>query len=179
MSDRYEVPIKQDDRQEDRQALRYALAEVTRAINGKDWDSLDRWLDPEVTITMIDQATLHGREDLARYVESKLGRFSSILADLQVDPIPDAPATFYGDTAVCTLTSADRFIFRNGKDFLVQNKYTAILIKKEGGWKLVALHGCANAFNNPISYQAQNLMMGGAVAAGVGGLVLGMLLGRK
>ncbi len=168
-----------DARQDDRRQLREALAAVTQAINGKDWSGLDTWLCPNVIITMIDQSTLHGREDLRQYVESKLGRFSSILADLQVEPVPDAPATFYGDTAVCTLTSADRFIFRNGKEFLVQNRYTATLVKVDGGWKLAALHGCANAFNNPISFQAQNALLGGLVAAGVGGTLLGWALGRK
>ena len=179
MSDTPEVPLTDDERREDRQTLRAALAEVTAAVNRKDWSALDRWVDPNVVITMIDQSALHGREDLQGYIEAKLGRFSSILADLQVEPVPDAPAVFYGDTAIATLTSADRFIFRNGKEFLVQNKYTATLVKQDGAWKLVALHGGTNAFNNPISYQAQNLMAGGIAAAGVGGVLLGWLLSRK
>jgi len=179
VNEQSDVSVATDDRQDDRNALRAALAEVTRAVNGRDWDALDRWLDPKVAITMIDQTTMHGRADLQQYVESKLGRFSSVLADLRVDPVPNAPAVFYGDTAVCTLTSADRFIFRNGKEFEVQNSYTAVLVKGEGLWKLVALHGGANAFNNPISFQAQNLLLAGVAAAGVGGAALGWLLGRK
>jgi ketosteroid isomerase-like protein len=179
MSDRPDAPVSPDDHEADRHALRQALKEVTDAINHKNWDALDRWVDEKVIVTMIDQSTMHGRADLARYVESKLGQFSSILADLQVDPIPDAPALFHGDTAVCTLTSADRFIFRNGKEFLVQNRYTATLIKRDGDWKLVALHGGANAFNNPISYQSQNLLLGGMAAVGIGGTLLGWVLGRK
>jgi ketosteroid isomerase-like protein len=173
------VPLVDDARREDRMVLRSALADVARAINEKDWQILDRWLAPGVTITMIDQATMHGRDDLARYVESKLGRFSSILKDIQVDPIPDAPAVFYGDTAIATISSADRFIFRNGREFLVQGKYTATLVRQEGNWKLVAVHGGVNAFNNPISYQAQNLLTAGVAVAGVGGAVLGWILGRK
>lgn len=173
------MPQSADPREADRVQLRQAMAEVTRAINARDWDAMQRWLDPNVVVTMIDQTTLHGVEDLAQYVESKLGRYSSVLADLQVDPIPDAPAVFHGDTAIATLSSADRFIFRNGKEFLVQNQYTATLVKQEGAWRLVALHGGANAFNNPISYQFQNLLIGGAAVAGVGGLLLGLALGRK
>lgn len=168
-----------DPRHEDRQGLRAALAAVTEAINQKQWSALDRWVSPDAVITMIDQSTLHGRADLQQYIEAKLGRFGSVLADLTVDPIPDAPAVFYGDTAVATMTSADRFIFRNGKEFLVQNRYTAVLVKSEGDWKLVALHGGANAFNNPISYQAQNLLLGGAALAGVGGFLVGYLAGKK
>lgn len=168
-----------DPRHEDRQALREALAAVTEAVNHRQWSALDRWVSPDAVITMIDQSTLHGRADLQQYIETKLGRFSSVLSDLKVDPIPDAPAVFYGDTAIATLTSADRFIFRNGKEFLVQNRYTAVLVKGEEGWRLVALHGGANAFNNPISYQAQNLMLGGAALAGVGGFLVGYLAGKK
>jgi ketosteroid isomerase-like protein len=168
-----------DPRHEDRQALREALAAVTEAINQKQWSALDRWISPDAVITMIDQSTLHGRADLQQYVEAKLGRFSSVLTDLKVDPIPDAPAVFYGDTAIATMTSADRFVFRNGKEFLVQNRYTAVLVKTDGSWQLAALHGGANAFNNPISYQSQNLLLGGAALAGVGGLLLGYLAGKK
>lgn len=168
-----------DSRHEDRQALRAALAAVKEAINHRQWSALDRWISPDAVITMIDQSTLHGRMDLQQYIEAKLGQFSSVLSDLKVDPIPDAPAVFYGDTAIATMTSADRFIFRNGKEFLVQNRYTAVLVKGDGGWQLVALHGGANAFNNPISYQSQNLLLGGAVLAGVGGLIAGYIAGRK
>ena len=57
------------------------------------------------------------------------GTFSSILSDLQVDPVPDGPAVFHGDIAIATLSSADRFIFRTGKELLVQNRYTATLRK--------------------------------------------------
>lgn len=179
MSETEGATLIEDERVEDRRALRAALAAVTRAINSRDWTELDRWLDPNVVITMIDQVSLHGRADLSRYVESKLTQFNSVLSDLQVDPVPDAPATFYGDTAICTLSSADRFIFRNGKDFLVQNRYTATLVKTDGDWKLVALHGGANAFNNPISYQLTQLLAGGVALAGLGGLLLGWAAGRS
>lgn len=171
--------VTEDSRADDRKALRAALAAVTEAINKRNWRELDNWLSPDVVITMIDQVSLHGREDLARYVESKLGQFSGVLADLRVDPVPDAPAEFYGDTAICTLSSADRFIFKNGKDFLVNNRYTATLIKQDGGWKLVALHGGANAFNNPISFQLNQLLTGGLAVAGVAGLLIGLAAGKR
>lgn len=172
----FDAGVLHDEHYEDRQALRTLLRQVADAINGQDWATLTPLLDEHILVTMIDQVTLRGPEALAEYVNSKLGRFSRILADFNVDPVPDAPANFYGDTAICTLSSADQFIFRNGKDFRVQNKYTATLVKKGGAWKLVALHGGANAFNNPIS---NRVLTRGLAAAGVGGLLLGWLMGRR
>ena len=168
-----------DEHGEDRRALRVLLAGVADAINRRDWDALETFLDENVLVTMIDQVTLRGWAALEEYATGKLSRLGSVLADLRVDPVVDAPALFYGDTAVCTISSADRFVFRTGKDFLVQTKYTATLARREGVWKLVALHSGANAFNNPISYQAHRLLTGGIAVAGLGGLLLGRLMGRK
>ena len=179
MSESADVPVLADAHQEDRLALRALLRAVADAINGKDWDALKPLLDENVILTMLDQVTLRGQTAMEEYATSKLGRFSSILADLKVDPVVDEPAAFYGDTAVCTLSSADRFVFRNGRDLLVQTKYTATLVKRDGKWRLVALHSGTNAFNNPISYQAHRLLTGGIAVAGVGGALLGWLLCRK
>jgi ketosteroid isomerase-like protein len=179
MNDASGTPLLNDEHYEDRQALREILRKLSAAINEQDWATIRPMLDENVQITMIDQVTLHGQDALADYVQAKLGRYGSILVDFNVDPVPDAPAVFYGDTAVCTVSSADRFVFRNGKDFLVQDRYTATLVKQDGDWKLVALHGGTNAFNNPISFQAQRLLTAGAAIAAAGGVVLGVLLGRK
>lgn len=179
MSQSPDAPVLADEHGEDRRALRALLGGVSDAINRRDWDALKTHLDDNVLVTMIDQVTLRGWAALEEYATSKLGRLGSVLVDLRVDPVVDAPALFYGETAVCTISSADRFIFRNGKEFLVQTKYTATLAKREGEWRLVALHSGANAFNNPISYQAHRLLTGGIAVAGIGGVLLGRLLGRR
>ncbi len=168
-----------DERAEDRLALRALLRDVVEAINRRDWDALDPLVSPDIFITMIDQVTVRGRDQLDAYITSKLGQFSSVLADLKVDPQPDGLAVFYGETAVLPLTSTDTFVFRNGKVFTLKNQYTAVIVRHEGSWKLVALHGGTNAFNNPISYQTHRLLVGALPIAAAGGAALAWLLNRK
>ncbi|MCA1596398.1 MAG: nuclear transport factor 2 family protein, partial [Chloroflexi bacterium] len=134
-------PPLNDEYYDDRIALRTMMGEVAGAINKKDWDAVRSHLDPQVIVTLIDQTTLHGPDALHQYAMSKLGHASSILSDIQVDPIPDSPATFYGDTAICPISSTDRFIFRNGREFLVPSRYTATVVRKDGVWKIAAMHG--------------------------------------
>lgn len=171
------APVLEDERRDDRLALRAMLQAITEGINRRDWDSLTPWLDRDVQVTMIDSATLRGPEALMDYVESKLERFGSVLIGFSVDPSLSAPAVFHGDTAIVALQSADRFHFRSGRDVTVQSTYSAAMVRKESGWKLVALHAGVNAFANPISDQKQLWLTGGIVAAGLAGLLVGSLLG--
>ncbi|MBK8233429.1 MAG: hypothetical protein IPK72_23350 [Candidatus Eisenbacteria bacterium] len=171
------APVLDDERRDDRLALRAMLQEITEGINRRDWDSLTPWLDRDVQVTMIDCATLRGPEALMDYVESKLERFGSVLIGFTVDPSLAAPAVFHGETAIVALQSADRFHFRNGRDLTVQSTYSAAMVRKESGWKLVALHAGVNAFANPISDQKQLWLTGGMVVAGLAGLLVGSIVG--
>ena len=173
------APLLQDEHLADRQVLRDLLAEITLAINGQDWEAIFPHLGDRVVVTLMDQQPMVGQEEVRAYLDRMFRGASSLLADVHCDPIIRCPAEFYGNVAVFSLTSTDRFTFRNAKLIEVRSAWSGTLEKTEAGWKLVCLHGGASPFDNPMSESLQTAVKVGIGAVGAAAGVLGFLLGRR
>lgn len=105
-------------------------------------------------------------------IKSTLGEGSTYSVKL----IPD-DTYFDGDIAIAEGISEENVKLAGGKEFSYQTRWTATLKKTDGKWQALRLHVSLNPFDNPvIAYRArmQKWTVGGI--AGVGGLLLGMIL---
>jgi ketosteroid isomerase-like protein len=172
-------PVAADERQADRETLRAMLRTITRAINEQDWDAIYPCLDEDVVVVLMDQVPLRGLAGLREYLAWLFRGANSILTEVFCEPVVDAPAVFHGDAAILTLASHDRFTFRTGRQFTVRSTWSGTMVRKDGAWKLAALHGGVSPFDNPISAPFTRMLKVAVGGAGVAGGMLGWLLGRR
>jgi hypothetical protein len=66
-----------------------------------------------------------------------------------------------------------------GKEFEFNSRWTATLVKENGRWLLASYHVSLNALDNPLINGAKKSLMWAVVAAGVIGLVAGLLIGKR
>ncbi|MCB1049930.1 MAG: hypothetical protein KDC71_04970 [Acidobacteria bacterium] len=112
-----------------------------------------------------------------------LGDPEPVVKDIKVTFEPDALTRFYSPTlGMAYGRSLDSYELTNGFKFKIEGRWTCLMEKQNGEWKISAFHYSANLFNNPIldSYKTKipALAMGVAgIGLAVGGL-LGWLIGK-
>ena len=90
----------------------------------------------------------------------------------KVPPTPADLTILYGDDAGISYgTSVARYKLL-GKEFELENHWTATLVNENGRWLVANFHASANLFDNPVL----NLATRSAVWSGIGGLVVGTLI---
>jgi uncharacterized protein (TIGR02246 family) len=168
-------PTREDPAHEELRALRGQMVE---AINKNDIDALLTHLDKDVVVTWMDASVSRGPKGVKEYIEKMTKGPDRKVESHSTDAEVDELTHLYGDTGVATGRSQDRFVLTDGRDFVVNTRWTAALAKKDGKWKVAAFHSSANMFDNPVLYLAVRrtaLWTGGVV--GLAGLAIGTVVG--
>jgi hypothetical protein len=66
-----------------------------------------------------------------------------------------------------------------GRKLEFKSRWTATVVKEGGRWLLASYHISLNALENPILDTAKRSLLWVGLGAGVGGLLLGVLLARR
>ena len=78
---------------------------------------------------------------------------------------------FYGDSAVAWGTTVETYELSDGLKFTLNANWSTTIVKKDGDWKIAALHFSTNLFDNPLLRNAERLVW----IAGLVGLLAGVL----
>lgn len=153
------------------QELRNLRTEIVDAITKGDIDTVLTHVHPDVVVTWQNSEVCRGRQGLKDFFD-KMGKKS--FKGYKVPPTPDELTIFHGeDTGISfgkTIAAYDLF----GKNYEIQSRWTATLVKENGKWQLAAYHISMNSIDNPLLTAAKK---GLYVAAGVA-LLIGILIGR-
>lgn len=154
---------------------------MVAAMNRKDEAALLAELDPNVSFTAMNNETFHGIAGAKAYYAKMMVGSSRIVEDMSLSVKPDDYSTLYLDdrAAVTTGTSNAHFKLKGGREFDVPLRWTASLVNVGGQWKLASIHFSANMFENPIMAAVEHFAWWIAGAAGLLGLLIGWLLGRR
>jgi len=169
----------QDGHEQDRAYLLDMLTRVEASVNKQQLDSLVSMLDENVVVIYQDAAVIRGVDQMKAYYEKMLGDSNPILKSYTTSAKHSAPARFIGDLAIVDGKSKDKVVFINGSEVQIDIVWTVTLQKAADGWKVIQLHFSGNMFDNPILAAAKDNLLMVAAGAGVGGLILGGLLGRR
>lgn len=174
----------QDAREEDRKALRTLLTEAEAAISALDIEKFLKLTDPEATITWQNAEVSHGQAAIRAYYERMVGKSGPIVKAFSTKAKLGSPATFYGpDVAVAYGTTRDHYELTAGLTFDLDAAWSTTVFKRDGQWKIAALHFSTNVFDNAMLRRAEGTGMYFAIGGLVAGIVLAWLVlrlkGRK
>lgn len=167
------VPALADDaREEDKKQLGALLRVVEQNLNDQDIDALVHHLSPDVTVTWLSGEITHGRDAVSAHLHKMLVGPDAVVAAYRAKPVGVGEPRFFDDLALAFGTSEDAFKMPNGFSFALHTRWTALSIKENGTWRVLALHLSSNVFDNDLI--AQGKRAGWLI--GLGGFVLGALL---
>ncbi|MBC1224876.1 nuclear transport factor 2 family protein [Nostoc sp. UCD121] len=151
-----------------------------QALNTRDFSKIQPYLHPNFTITTVDNQTFNKVPEFEKYWNQQ---FSSSIKDIKMQLKGDTLRTFLTpEIDVASGEAIASFSFKDGKAADMALRWTAVLQKLQDKWTIQSLHFSSNLLNNPVLNAAQQLGQILAVAAGVGGFLLGaatMLLLRR
>ncbi len=161
------------DRTADHDALRVMLVDAEKAINEGRFDDLTKYFDPNVNIIYQNAEVADGIPEVQAFQKRILNKNGGLLKDFKTKVTADKLTKFYGDTAIAYGTAVDRYTLVAGGEMDVTSKWTTVLIKENGVWKVVSLQFTTNLFDNSVLSAAK----ASAKYFGIGGLVAGLLIG--
>ena len=156
-------------READHQALRALKSGVTEAINKQDMEKLTAFFSKDFVFTTITQEALTSPKALKDYYTRMMLNPESPVKSITVAPEADILTCFIGDSAgYCYGTSEDAYTLRkNGRVICMKSRWTALVVKEEGGWKIKVVHIGADVLNNPI-LDAASMSLWKKMALGLG-----------
>lgn len=170
------------DEQKEHAALRALNQEVTRAINAADFDALKSHLADPFELTFADQKTIQSIQELRDYYAEMTtgGRMASI----HFEPTADALTRFLGnDVGITRGSSKDVFTRKDGRRIDIDSRWTAVVVKQAGQWKISSLHAGVNVLDNAVlravAGEMKKWMVRAAGLALLAGLGIGFFLGRR
>jgi ketosteroid isomerase-like protein len=164
-------PAPEDPAHEDLRRLR---REMVEAINKNDLDALLGHLDKDVVVTWMNGEVSRKPSEVRAYIERLTKGENRFVQSYTTEVEADELTHLYGDTGVASGSSKDRFVLTDGREFVVNSRWTATLVKKGGKWLVASFHGSTNMFDNPVLYIAvrRAATWAGGIAA-----VLGIAVG--
>ncbi len=156
----------------DREALLVILSGMEDALNARDLSGALQYLDDDIIITYQDSTVTQGLDGATEYYNRMMEGAAAIVTEFSTEAEVGAPAVFHGDTAVAYGTTVDRYVLARGLKMTLHANWSMSAQKKDGEWKVIALHFSTDLFDNPLLNNSRRLTR----IVGVAGLVAGMLL---
>jgi ketosteroid isomerase-like protein len=157
----------------DLESLAFTRELGIEAVNTRDFSKIAPYLHPTFTITTVDNQVFHSAEEFEAYWNEQ---FSDIIEAITLDLQVDEERVFLSPkTEVAYGFASSTFDFKSGHQEQMPMRWTAVMQKVGDDWLIQSIHFSSNLFNNPVLASAQRIGRWGAIAAGLGGLVVGAI----
>jgi ketosteroid isomerase-like protein len=164
-------PPPSPDREADHAALRALLVDATKAFNAQDLEKLFTFFAKEFVFTTVDQTVITDLAAAKRHYERMLRQPDSRITGVSVEPSADVLTRFTGEASgYCYGKTRDTYVIRStGRKVVTDGRWTAVVVKEEGRWKVAALHVGVNFIDNPaIAYQSLPVFRKALLGMGIG-----------
>jgi len=139
------------DREADHEALRQLRGDFMAAISRQDMPTVMTFLAKEFVITSVDQAVVTNREELAAYYDRMFKAKEAPIAKMEVSAEADVLTRFLGENAgYCYGSALATYTLTDGRVLRIKERWTAVLLKEDGEWKVAAAQRGVNFLDNPI-----------------------------
>ncbi|MDH3762397.1 MAG: nuclear transport factor 2 family protein [Gammaproteobacteria bacterium] len=154
------------------------LDDLKQALNAHDFAKAAMHLDENGVITYYNAEVTQGHEQGQAYFDRMLKDSAAVVKEYSLTGDISAPAVFHGSTAVAYGTTEEHFKLAEGLEFVLHGRWTTTLQKKDGSWKIIALHFSSNLFDNPLLNNAKRLTWILAAVAFFAGLLVMFIFTR-
>ena len=171
-------------RDADRQALLKILSDVEQGVNDNNLDLMLQHMDEHVVVTWLNAEVSNGTNAVRGYFTKMVGDAkTAVLKKYETHPTITQPAVFYGDVAVAVGETEDIFSPHDRSTFHLDSRWSAVLHKVDGKWKIISLTLSNNVFDNTLLDELKGLMLYIVLGAFFGAILLSaffyFLFGRK
>lgn len=165
------------------------LREVTeKAINTRDFETLKPFLvQNNLTVITVDGQKFASLDAFRDYWTKLFENKTFGIDKIEVKPVADGPTEFLSDTVgICHGTSNDSYFFKGGEVKVMPERWSAVVVKDNGVWKVSRIIFSANILDNPVvttikddiqKFVIMAVLAGAAVGIAIG--ALGMSMMRK
>lgn len=171
------IRAEDEKRKADHEALRTLRNKVLTAINNRDIKQLMSCFAPEFVFISVNQVPLTSAKQIENFFKKNFNSSDSKLVSMKCRPEADIPTRFIGkNTGYCYGTNEDTYTLKDGGKVTIKSRWTALVTKDNGEWKLVMAQAGVNFLDNPVLDHVANtgykLMIYGFVA----GLLISLLI---
>ncbi len=161
--------------------LRAMKDRLVTALNARNVDALLADVDPQIRLTTMDNELSKGPDGLKAYYAKMMSGANRVVDEMKVTAEADDLSLLSDDgkTALTTGTATAHFKLTGGKEMNVPLRWTAQSMNRGGQWKINSAHFSANMFDNPVLSMATSFAYWLAGGAGIIGLIIGWLIGRR
>lgn len=172
------TPLCAEERHADHEALRAILKRGAEALNTGNFDAMAPFLHSQFTIVTVDNQKFTTLDAFRTYWNGLFKGEKRMLDKIETNPVADDLTRFLAeDVGVTHGVSSDTYHFRDGDVRKMQVRWTAVVAREGGVWKLVKLHMSSNLLDNPVLDAVRQTATRTAALAGGAALALGVLLG--
>jgi len=164
-------------RQADHEALKGLLKITQQAFNTANFDLMKAHIAKDsFTVVTIDGNKFVSLDAFRNYWNDILKKNKTGLHRIEVNPVADAPTEFLAENVgICHGTSNDKYYFTTGDARTMPERWTAIVLKEGGNWKVSRIIFSANILDNPVLTGTKEAMQNFVMWAALVGLVIGAL----
>ena len=163
-----------------RVAIQSAFNKVGETGRPEDMPPLLELVHTNVILTAMNGQSVRGKSGIMEYFKHHMIDEGHSVKRLHHDfHADDLSILLKPDVAINRGTSLGTYVFTDGKEFQVHTRWTATMVKEEGRWTVVAFQFGPSIFDNPVINAAVGWIYKAATMAGVLGLLVGVMVGRK
>jgi ketosteroid isomerase-like protein len=162
----------------DHDSLRKLKADVVEAVNKRNYAEIQKFLHEPFMATVITQDSFTDFDKLKAYLENLYTRdylrMKRITMSAEAD---DYSKILEGTFALTKGSSKEHYELADGRSFDMDGRWTAVSLKENGGWKLLAVHEGTNFLDNPVITAVGKSVIWFCVGGAVAGLIFGFVAG--
>ena len=174
----------EDLRQADREQLRALLVKLTAALNNQNMDELSGNLSKNFRFTTLDQKVITSTDELKKYYDGLFKANNALIKSYKTTPKIDDEALFINDNVCfCVGSALDEYTLSNKDELKLPIRWSSLMEKEDGVWKVRLLHLSASFYDNPViskitSTMKLTLYLGVAIAF-VAGIIAQFFLSKR
>lgn len=163
----------------DHDALRKLKADAVAAVNNRDYGLMEKLFHRPFMATLITQDSFSDSARLKDYFEHLFTRDILQMKKVAITAEADELSQIHEGTFALTRGSTkEHYELADGRRFDVDGRWTAVTLKENGEWKLLAIHTGTNFLDNPVINAIERSLVWFALGGAGGGLLLGFVAGR-
>ena len=159
---------------EDHDALRRLKNETIAAINARDYAKAKDLLYPQFMATVVTQDSFTDFGKLKDFYEGLYTRPVLRMKTVALAADADELSQIHeGTFAITRGPTREHYELADGRTFDLDGRWTAVSIKDNGAWKILAVHTGVSFLDNPVMAAVEHSVTWFASIVGVCGLLLG------